>query len=287
VSARRLRNRSADAVFLCYHSIAADGPRYLTISADLFERQLALLRRRGYRGGNRAALAELAAGRSPGRVAFLTFDDGFRDNFETALPLLREYGFPAFVFVLPPLLEEGGAFDWPEMRADRERYAATMRSVDWAMLERMREGGFEVGSHTLTHPHLSRLTGERLREELSRSRAAIGERLGGCDTLAYPFGEWSPEVAAAAAECGYRFAFTLPTTAGQRKAAPLSIPRVNVDFRDDERRFAAKLSPWGRRVLLSSAVGALRGRRRGAEPGAATESGLRRRRRATRRSRWR
>jgi peptidoglycan/xylan/chitin deacetylase (PgdA/CDA1 family) len=262
VPVRRLRNRSSGAVFLCYHSIAPTGPRYLTVSADLFERQLALLRRWGYRGGDLGALAELAEGRSPGRTAFLTFDDGFRDNFETALPLLREYGFPAFVFALPPLLDAGGPFEWPEMLADRERHAATMRSVNWAMLERMKEGGFEVGSHTLTHPHLPRLDAERLREELWQSRAAIRQRLGSCDTLAYPFGEWSPDVVAAAADCGYRFAFTLPTTSGQRRATPLSIPRVNVDYRDEERRFAAKLSPWGRRVLLSSAVGELRRRRR-------------------------
>ena len=260
---RKLRNRSSGAVFLCYHSVAAEGPRYLTISADLFERQLALLRRRGMRGGDLAALAELAAGRDPGPTVFLTFDDGFRDNHETVLPLLREYGFKAFVFALPPLLDEGRAFEWPEMRADLARYPETMRSVDWPMLEAMREGGFEVGAHTLTHPHLPALDGERLREELCESRAALVERFGACDTLAYPFGEWSPAVAAAAAECGYRFAFTLPTVSGQRAATPLSIPRVNVDYRDDERRFAVKLSPWGRRALLSAAVGALRRRRRG------------------------
>lgn len=263
MSGRRLRNRSSHAVFLCYHSVATEGPRYLTISADLFERQLALLRRRGFRGGDLRALDELAAGRDPGPTVFLTFDDGFRDNYETVLPLLREYDFPAFVFVLPPLLEAGGAFAWPEMEADRGRYPETLRSVDWAMLEEMRAGGFEVGSHTLAHPHLAELRGERLREELWQSRAAIVARLGACDTLAYPFGEWSAEVAAAAAECGYRYAFTLPTTSGQRHASPLSIPRVNVDYRDDERRFAAKLSPWGRRVLLSSAVGSLRRHRRG------------------------
>jgi peptidoglycan/xylan/chitin deacetylase (PgdA/CDA1 family) len=263
VPGHRLRNRSRGATFLCYHSVAAEGPRYLTISADLFERQLALLRRRGVRGGDLTTLDDLAAGRAAGRSVYLTFDDGFRDNYETVLPLLREYGFPAFVFVLPPLLDDGGAFAWPEMEADRERYPATLRSVDWAMLEEMREGGFEVGSHTLGHPHLPALHGERLREELWQSRAAIKARLGACDTLAYPFGEWSPEVAAAAAECGYRYAFTLPTRSGQRRATPLTIPRVNVDYRDDERRFATKLSTWGRRLLLSSAVGALRRRRQG------------------------
>jgi peptidoglycan/xylan/chitin deacetylase (PgdA/CDA1 family) len=263
VSGRPLRNRSREAAFLCYHSIAPEGPRYLTISADLFERQLALLRRRGYRSGDLDALAELSAGRVVGPTAFLTFDDGFVDNFETALPLLREHGFGAFVFVLPPLLDTGGNFEWPEMAEDLERHRETMRSVTWPMLEQMREGGFEVGSHTLSHPHLPRLAGEELREELWQSRAAIKERLGSCDTIAYPFGEWSPEVAAAAADCGYSFAFTLPTVSGQRQATPLSIPRVNVDYRDDERRFAAKLSPWGRRLLLSSAVAAVRRRRRG------------------------
>jgi peptidoglycan/xylan/chitin deacetylase (PgdA/CDA1 family) len=216
------------------------------------------------RGGDLTALEEATSGRGTGPTVFLTFDDGFRDNHETVLPLLREYGFPAFVFVLPPLLEAGGAFEWPEMSADRERHPGTLRSVDWPMLGEMKEGGFEVGSHTLSHPHLPRLAGEELREELWESRQAIKERLGSCDTLAYPFGEWSEPVAAAAADCGYRYAFTLPTTSGQRRATPLSIPRVNVDYRDDERRFAAKLSPWGRRLLLSSAVGTLRRRRRSA-----------------------
>jgi len=263
VRGRQLRNRSAAATFLCYHSVAAEGPRYLTITPDLFERQLALLRRRGIRSGDLSTLAELAAGRASGRSVYLTFDDGFRDNHETALPLLREYGFGAFVFVLPPLLAAGAPFEWPEMEADRIRFPATLRSVTWPMLEEMREGGFEVGAHTLSHPHLPRLGGERLRQELWDSRAAIKERLGSCDTLAYPFGEWSESVAAAAADCGYRFAFTLPTVSGQRDATPLSIPRVNVDYRDEERRFALKLSRPGRSLLLSAAVGALRRRRRG------------------------
>ncbi len=259
---RQLRNRSAAATFLCYHSVASEGPRYLTITAELFERQLALLRRRGLRSGDLSTLPDLAAGRACGRSVYLTFDDGFRDNHETAMPLLREYGFGAFVFVLPPLLDAGAAFEWPEMREDLGRFPGTMRSVTWSMLEQMKEGGFEVGSHTLSHPHLPRLGGEQLRQELWESRVAIKERLGSCDTLAYPFGEWSEPVAAAAADCGYRFAFTLPTVSGQRDATALSIPRVNVDYRDEERRFGLKLSRSGRRLLLSAAVGELRRRRR-------------------------
>lgn len=255
---RLLRNRSTRATFLCYHSIAAEGPRYLTISADLFERQLACLRRKGIRSGGLRSLAEAAGGRLDQASAFLTFDDGFRDNFETALPLLREYGFGAFVFVLPPLVDSGGELGWAEVAADLRRYPATMRSVTWANLEEMKEGGFEVGSHTLTHPHLAALDRSALRDELWESRARIKERLGSCDTLAYPFGEWSEGVAAAAADCGYRYAFSLPTKTGQRRAAAHSIPRINVDYRDSERRFEAKLSALGKRVILSPTVAAVR-----------------------------
>lgn len=255
---RLLRNRSTRATFLCYHSIAAEGPRYLTISADLFERQLALLRRSGIRSGDLRSLAGAAGGDLDRATAFLTFDDGFRDNFETALPLLREYGFGAFVFILPPLADSGGALDWAEVAADRGRWPATMRSVTWPMVERMKEGGFEVGSHTLTHPHLPELDDEALRDELWESRARIKGRLGACDTLAYPFGEWSDRVAAAAVDCGYSYAFSLPTRTGQRDADAHSIPRINVDYRDRERRFKAKLSAVGKRVVLSPAIAAVR-----------------------------
>jgi peptidoglycan/xylan/chitin deacetylase (PgdA/CDA1 family) len=230
----------------------------LTVSADLFERQLACLERRSIRSGDLRSLAEAAAGGLGRATAFLTFDDGFRDNFDTALPLLRQYGFGAFVFVLPPLVDCGGPLGWAEVADDLRRYPTTMRSVTWAMLEEMKEGGFEVGSHTLTHPHLPELDDDALREELWESRARIKERLGTCDTLAYPFGDWSDSVAAAAADCGYRYAFSLPTKTGQRQATAHSIPRINVDYRDRERRFEAKLSASGKRVILSPAIAAAR-----------------------------
>ncbi|HEX3735801.1 MAG TPA: polysaccharide deacetylase family protein [Solirubrobacterales bacterium] len=249
-----LRNRTGRAIFLSYHSVAPAGPRYLTVSAELFERQLAELRKRGLQGGGLAELTAAAAGEKIDPTAFLTFDDGFRDNHSTVLPLLREYGFRAIVFVLPPLVDSGAPLDWPEVAEDRLRFSETMRSLTWPLVEEMREGGFEIGSHTLSHRHLPSLGPEELRQELLDSRLAIKERLGSCDTLAYPFGEWSQEVEAAAAECGYRFAFTLPTKIGQRTATPLSIPRVNVDYRDSGPRFATKLSASGRRVYLSTGL---------------------------------
>jgi peptidoglycan/xylan/chitin deacetylase (PgdA/CDA1 family) len=239
--------------------VAAVGPRYLTVSAELFERQLAELRKRGLRGGGLAELTAMGEGEKIDPTVFLTFDDGFRDNHTTVLPLLREYGLRAIVFVLPPLVDSGAPLDWPEVADDQSRFPETMRSLTWPMAEEMREGGFEIGSHSLSHRHLPSLGPEELREELWDSRVAIKERLGSCDMLAYPFGEWSQEVEAAAADCGYSFAFTLPTKIGQRTATPLSIPRINVDYRDGGPRFATKLSASGRRVYLSTGLRSARG----------------------------
>jgi len=253
-----LLNRSVGAIFLCYHSVAPEGPRYLTVTAELFERHLRTLRDRGYVGGDLAALRRLAAGETVPPTVFLTFDDGFVDNYETVMPLLEAYGMRAFTFVLPPLVDDAAPLIWPEVKEYQERFPKTMVSVDWEMVGRMAEGPFAIGSHTLTHPHLAALHGEELRQQLSDSRRRVTERLGGCETIAYPFGSWSPEVAMAAGEVGYSFAFTLPTGVGQRGGTPLSIPRVNVDYRDEERRFAFKLSAAGRRVLLSRDLEATR-----------------------------
>jgi peptidoglycan/xylan/chitin deacetylase (PgdA/CDA1 family) len=254
-------NRGRGAVFLGYHSIAAPGPEFLSLPADVFERQLAMLRRHGFSGGGIDGLRAIAAGDGRRRLAFLTFDDGYRDNYTAAFPLLREYGFKALIFILPPKVDARGALDWAEVGPHVERHPDVMRSLDWPMVEEMAAAGIEFGSHGLLHSHMRELGDEELRQELLDSRRAIAARLGSCATLAYPFGEWDARVAGAAADTGYEFAFTLPR-GHQRRAGAHSIARVPVDSRDAQARVAAKLSPLGRRVLLSPVKDRLRGVRR-------------------------
>lgn len=248
---RALRGRSRGAVFLSYHSVTEDGPPYLSLRPRTFERQLDILSRKGFRSGTRADLGRLAAGeRLRGRRVFLTFDDGFLDTVHTALPRMRERGFSGMVFVLPRHLDEGAALDWPEVAGEAVRRPALMRSIDWPMAEELVEAGWEIGSHTLTHARLTTLSDEDLRQELLDSRRLIADRLGRCDTLAYPFGVWDPRVAGAAADAGYTFAFSLPF-GQQLRATQLSIPRVMVDDRDASWRFRVKLSRAGRTALFS------------------------------------
>jgi len=257
-----LLNRSRGAAILCYHSVSPDGPPFLSITPELFRAQLETLTRRGYEGGGHADLAALAEGARPRRrLAFLTFDDGYLDNFTRAFPLLQEYRFRAIVFILPATVDGGGALDWPEVDDQRRAYPDVMRSLDWGMVEGMAEGGVEFGAHTVSHPHLPELDDDELMRELLEPRERILERLGRCDSVAFPFGDWDQRVAAAAAAAGYRFAFTMPRGA-QGEASRMSIPRVAVDHRDRGWRFALKLTAPGRRLLLSPAKERLRRLRR-------------------------
>lgn len=255
---RKLNNRSPDVVFLSYHSIADEGPAFLSLPPDTFERQLARLRAGGYRSGAHADLRRLARGEAlPQRTVFLTFDDGYRDTYEVAGPLLESYGFRAMVFLLPTVLADGGPLRWPEVESATRRWPHIMRAMTWKMAEEMAAAGHEFGAHTLTHPRLPEVDGEQLAHELGDSRARIAERLGTCASVAYPFGECDGRVASAAARAGFEFGFTLPFGA-QRGASPLTIPRINVDHRDDGARFSFKLSGPGRRLMLSPVKPALR-----------------------------
>ncbi len=246
-----LCNRSRAAVFLCYHSVADRGPAFTSVSEDAFERQLVTLKQMGFRSGRLDDLERLARGaRVDERLVFLTFDDGYVDNHATARPLLDAHGFSALFFLLPPRVDHGAVLDWPRVERRVAEYPEVMRSLTWPMADAMAETGHEFGSHTLSHPMLTELGDEELRQELFDSRTQIRERLGRCDSIAYPFGVWDRRVAEAAAAAGYSYGFTLPD-GSQMSADPLTIPRISVDHRDDESRFRRKLGAAYRALSLS------------------------------------
>ena len=256
-SARLLRNRSRRATFLCYHSIADEGPRYLTVAPELFERQLReLAPARPPHRRPRRARGRRRRPQRPQPTVFLTFDDGFLDNSRDRAAAAARARLPRL-----RLRRCRRARRRRRLRLARGRRrprALTRRRCGRSLArcsEEMAEGGFEVGSHTLTHPHLHRSsTASALRQELPDSRAA--HRASG-SAAATPSPTRSASGAARSprrrAECGYRFAFTLPTAVGQRERDAATRSRaINVDYRDEERRLRrASSRPLGKELFLS------------------------------------
>ena len=237
----------SDVLVLCYHAVSETWPADLSVRPDAFAEQLESLVRRGYRG---VTFSEAVQDRGSGRRLAVTFDDAYRSVRELALPVMARLGLPGTVFVPTDHLGTEAPMSWPGIDHWRGgEHDGELIPMALGELEELAAAGWEIGSHTQSHPHLTRLDEVRLDEELEGSRAELERLLGApCRSLAYPYGDVNARVAEAARRAGYAAAGTLVAHAGSTD--PLLWPRVGVWHGDSERRFRVKVSRAVRRREL-------------------------------------
>jgi peptidoglycan/xylan/chitin deacetylase (PgdA/CDA1 family) len=231
----------SDVLVLCYHAISPDWPAALSTTPERFEEQLEWVRRRGYV----PTTFEQAVTDPPAkRTVAVTFDDAFRSVVDLALPIMRRLGFPGSIYVPTNFPDKPGAMAWEG--TDRwldGPHEGELRCLGWDDLRALADEGWEVGSHTRSHPHLTRLDDDALADELEGSREACESAMGApCKSLAYPYGDVDPRVIGATGRAGYTVAAALPGSGTN----PLDWPRVGVYHVDDLRRFRLKISKTGR-----------------------------------------
>jgi peptidoglycan/xylan/chitin deacetylase (PgdA/CDA1 family) len=241
------------AHILVYHSVVADDAsveRATQVSARTFSAQLAWIRRAGFDVVTVSRLHDPGAGQGRPRLA-VTFDDGYRDNFEIAWPILRAFGYPATFFLATDYLGGRAWFndDWqPPM-------------MDWSQARELGSAGMEIGSHTCSHAHLPRLGAEALRHELETSRKVLRERLGRpIRSIAYPHGLHSPAVLDAVACAGYDLGCAVDARAVDPRSW-LMLPRTMIIETDRGPRLALKLSPLYQRLRGKRGPGTARAAR--------------------------
>jgi peptidoglycan/xylan/chitin deacetylase (PgdA/CDA1 family) len=251
----------ARPLLVAYHAVGS-WSRSLAVSEQALREQLSLLRRRGYVGLT-AAEAERRRrdGTLPARTAVVTFDDGFRSVLR-ARPILDELGFPATVFAVTSYVESGEPLSWPGL--EHWHGVDDLRPLGWPELELLREHGWEVGSHTATHPLLPDVDDTRLERELLDSRLLLEQRLGSCETLSYPYGRADERTAAAAARAGYLGAFTLGRV--HRPDEPFRRPRLGLRSVDRGLRLRLRLTNGAALARRSRAAAAASGLRRSVLP---------------------
>jgi peptidoglycan/xylan/chitin deacetylase (PgdA/CDA1 family) len=224
-------------LILAYHAVDSAWTSKLAVSERSLVEQASYLHRRGYVGLTASeAERRRLEGTLPERSVVFTFDDGYASTARAA-DVLAAYGYPGTVFVVTRFADSGDPLTWFGVDGhEPER----MRPLGWEALGRLQRAGWEVGSHTCTHPLLTSLDAERLRSELVDSRRRVIEQVGGCTTIAYPYGIADARVAAAAALAGYQAAFTL--TGVELINEPLRRPRVGLFDDDRGLRLRLKLS---------------------------------------------
>ncbi len=238
----------SDVLVLCYHAISPTWQATLSVSPEIFERQLSLLVKRGWQG---ATFTDAVLNPPASRTLAVTFDDGFASVFERAEPILSAFGVPATVFVPTSFMSTQQELHWDGIEHWRGTPDAhELRCMDWQQVGVLTDRGWEVGSHTCTHPHLKRLSDDAVREEFRESREQCLQHLGTpCRSVAYPYGEVDHRVAGIAQEAGYLAGACLSHSMARR--GPHLWPRVGVFHGDFELRFRLKVSPLTRSLRAS------------------------------------
>jgi peptidoglycan/xylan/chitin deacetylase (PgdA/CDA1 family) len=186
---------------LCYHRICT-ARDVLAVPPDLFRRQLEYALGTGARPARLADVVAAPVLPDTGRMFCVTFDDGYQDTLDRALPVLQALSMPATVFLATAITSGTAQLTW---------YREPPRMLDWkGVHELVADGLVDAGAHSRTHPALPRLDEASARAEISGSRAEIGDMLGRLPTtFAYPAGLYGPREARLCAEAGYSASLTV------------------------------------------------------------------------------
>jgi peptidoglycan/xylan/chitin deacetylase (PgdA/CDA1 family) len=233
-----LPDRRVVVPILMYHRInvvtssTPAASRGLTVHPHDFARQMTWLKRQGYRTITQRQLFEaLMCGRKLGpKPIMITFDDGYRDNFFKASPVLLRLGMRATAYVV------SGRISGPDPSF-----------LTWPLLRALERRGIEIGSHTVAHHDMTSLSDAQMLEDLTSSRRALERKLGHrIPWLAYPFGAHDERAKRLARRAGYLLAVTTRHGAVHSARHPLALPRLRVLDSTGVRGLAAMLRACAR-----------------------------------------
>ncbi len=167
-------------------------------------------------------------GALPAKPIVLTFDDGTSGQAENTLPVLEKYGWPGVISVVVPNVTDAGG----------------TLSISPDQIRRLLDAGWELDSHSMTHPMLNTVSADRLAYELGESRRRLQEQFGvPCNFFCYPGGEHNATVMAAAEAAGYLGATTVVRGCAD-PATPYALDRIEVDGRNVLKTFLRDLEYW-------------------------------------------
>jgi peptidoglycan/xylan/chitin deacetylase (PgdA/CDA1 family) len=232
---------------LMYHSISSPrGTAFdrFCVAPELFAQHLAMFACKGYTAMTIGELAACRAGAAllPKRPLCVTFDDGFADFHEFALPALQDAGMPATLYIATGFI--GGVSGWLQSAGEGWRQMLSIEQI--RDCDRV---GIEIGAHTVTHPALDMLPRAAALEEVAASKTVIEQLLGkGITSFAYPFGYTNGRVRDLVATAGFTSACAVNYRISTEADDLLMIPRLIVRGDHSAKALAATLAGHGERL---------------------------------------
>ncbi|MBU9185948.1 polysaccharide deacetylase family protein [Burkholderia multivorans] len=217
----------ASCPILMYHQIRPLPPRSdvlrgLSVDPRTFRRQMRALNALGYRGVSVAELQSQHAHAQDPKFFAITFDDGFRNVFEHALPVLDEVGFTATCYFVSGKL--GRSNDW-----DRGLSTAEAPLMDRSTMLAWLAHGQEVGAHTVDHVALPEVPAPVAWQQIAHSKAQLEDAIGReVASFCYPYGACNAKVRRLVVEAGFRHATTTERGRASANTDSFLLPRIAV-----------------------------------------------------------
>jgi peptidoglycan/xylan/chitin deacetylase (PgdA/CDA1 family) len=217
---------------LMYHKVNDLVPNPTTVPTAVFEEQMSLLSELRYAPVSLDSVRDhyLLGVPLPPHAVLITFDDGYRDNLENALPVLRAHGYPAVLFVPIGYLDDGRPLPHEELL---RTLGVSNETLDWDELAELEAGGVRIESHGIGHWPLTALEPAEATREIALSKLRLEERLGReVDAFAYVKGsqaDYRPEHASLVQQAGYKLAFTSVSGANGPASDPFRLRRYNIE----------------------------------------------------------
>jgi peptidoglycan/xylan/chitin deacetylase (PgdA/CDA1 family) len=220
---------------LFYHRVS-DENDLLAVPVARFEEQMAFAHEAGIRLLDlEAAFAAWSNGEDSSRVCALTFDDGYADVLQNAVPVLERHGFSATMFVAGGAIDGSVQFSWYDGRQPP--------LLSWDQIRQLNASGtMRFGAHTVTHPNLVALDNESAKREIVDSKRDLERQIDReVQSFAYPGGLFSAREVELTRESGIPLAVTCEPGLNQRGCDPLMLRRTQIDRGDGLIDFKAKL----------------------------------------------
>ena len=197
---------------LNYHKVVDE---HMSLSVPLadFEQHMKWLKEYGYTSITPEELYEFIVNGSelPEKPVLITFDDGYKDNYTNAYPIMKKYGFKGTIFVVTGFL---GVYD---------------NYMTWEQAKELADNGFSIESHTYSHKSMTEASDEEISKELTKSRDTIKNKLGtDADFMAYPTGTYNLHIAELVQKAGYKGAFTIKYDNVSRESNVYALERVPI-----------------------------------------------------------
>lgn len=224
-------------IFL-YHHIDEPPPkgtpsRSNFVKAKAFAKQMHALKKLGFKGLSLQDAAPYIAGKKEGKIAIITFDDGFLSVFQNAMPVLDKLGFTATCFFVAHQI--GGENEWDSPAAHRAKCMNESQIKEWAA------HGHEIGSHTLSHVHLAQIDPTAANRQIALSRLILEDIFKTpVVSFAYPYGDMNDNIREMVRDAGYTYAATTQRGRYHVGTSLYEMPRHSVRRNDTLIQFLIK-----------------------------------------------